>query len=902
MTVCAIFVFSSLHAIDNKANAQTIYKLKQQVSVVKHIAVIAGYFDVGKGGGVKAVQAAVVRSELRDLAKQLDGMNAYIMSRRNDLPEAIAQPYFVASPSVVELYSEYITSAIKITQLSEDDQKMAYHLRVITALKPQIESEINRLVALYYQLLVDKVAKQSEVYWYYIIGVFAAFAVTLFVFVLRPMKNATAVAREQAALANRIKNEFLASVSHEIRTPMHGIISAGENLNSTQLSDKQKNYVRTIISSADALLDVVNDILGYSALESGETYVEVERFNLFELSHDLVQLMDERAQLKNLELIMRYEDGVPHEVGADPSLIRQVLYHLLSNSIKFTESGYIVVTIDKDEPLERGDIALKFSVEDTGIGIESSKLSLIFEQFVQANGGTKRLFSGTGLGLSICKKLVELMGGNIRVGSVLGEGATFTFTLPVMLADNIARVEPQPPAVFAGTVLFICDDPDFKRAVLSDLGTDGLQVNGLQISCTTSKDFMANGAGGLDSIALFVVDYFVKEASPAKIIQKIRAARNFNGIKAVCFCRTHDLSIVQVLREQGFHGVFTFPADIEAFKDFLHAQSALQRAPFITAGMPKSPVLGDSVNYLRGANILLVEDNRINAALAEDILLDLGAKVTLAENGEVAVERVRAGHQFDLILMDCMMPVMDGFEATRLIRALPRSLGKALPIIALTANAMAGDKERCLEAGMNAYLSKPVRKKDLQQVMNKWLQGQHRAAGRTPSAAEHPFDTPMTLPANLEPDDSEAAQQSKPAGTTQDKTAVAGSPSADDTPNNIAIGAITADSSPPVQPMRKAKPPVSLKPKNIPAAADENTQKSAAPNNKRNPSEPELSNSSKTEAPAKTLNYLNAAAVAKAKNIMKHRFPTMIEYYLEDTQSYIDQIRRGLDEGSYAQL
>ena len=965
--VISIFMYSSLQAVENKRNAESIYKLNQQISVVKHISVLAQYFDRNivaqrdnnaaeqdHAGGMAALPRKLntshARNELRDLGRQLEFINASLQAQKEIIPKSISRMYFDGEHSTNFLVREYVASAYKLSQLSSDNQNdVKHHIDVIAKYQKIIDDRLHKTVTRYYQHLGDLVSQQNQNYWHYLVVVFTLFALAMFFYILRPLQKDIEQAYEQAALANRIKTEFLTSVSHEIRTPMHGIISAGENLDSTRLDNKQKSYVKTIMSSADALLDVVNDILGYSSLETGDTQVELTRFNLFELTHDLIQIMEERAQLKSLELIMRYEDGVPHEVGGDSSLIRQVIYHLLSNSIKFTESGYIVVTVDMAEPLPTGDLALKFSVEDTGIGIEESKLSIIFEQFVQGNGGTKRLFSGTGLGLSICKKLVELMGGSIRVGSVLGEGATFSFTIPLNLADNIQRVESPASLSHSGSIVFVCDDKEFKGSVLAELG-----MSGLQVVCVTSQELMTNTMNLGGAVSLLAIDYFVKAASPSKMIQTAKALTVFDKIPAVCITRKHDEHVALGLKEQGFNGIFSFPADTELFTEFL----TTQKTPAKTAA-PSAPselqtrTYTANVNHLDGAEILLVEDNRINAALAEDMLLDFGATVTLAENGKIAVDTIRGGRHFDLVLMDCMMPVMDGFEATKAIRALPQTIGKTLPIIALTANAMVGDKERCLDSGMNAYLSKPVRKKDLQQTMSKWLQHRQPVKQTAPSSitndtaattqnipnaaveATKGSDSQLTAASPTDVDlQTEGDKPKKPMLGMQDdgfdmslsldKRNVVSSEVEHDEPatnNKVAtskgVNSEMAKTEPAeataaketTAPKVASAPFASLAPTTSAASevkADdspvESVENSATLKNADDSTAEDEAAPPQEQNTGLVLQYLDDVAVVKAKSMMKRRFPTMIEYFLEDTQNYLEQIKEGLEAKDYSQL
>lgn len=930
--IVMIFMHLSMQNMDNRKSADLIYKCNQQVSIINHIAVLAEYFNpdqlhrvdgISQDEKIQRLARAEARNELRDLSRKLLFLTDTLKSAEHIMPALVAAGYFDGEKSTYILIHEYATSAQKLSQLSVDSPGLLkMHLERIKTLKMQLNTSIDKTVGLYYQHLLEVMAQQSNSFWFFIIIAFALFAILLSTGVLKPMQRQVAKAQDEAASASRIKNEFLTSVSHEIRTPMHGIIGAGENLASTHLDNRQTDYIRTIIASAESLLDVVNDILGYSSLESGDTEVEILRFNLYELMSDLIQIMDERAQLKSLEIILRYEEGVPHEVGGDSSLIRQVLYHLLSNAIKFTEQGYIVVTVDKVEPLNTGDFALKFSVEDTGIGIPEAKQQLIFEQFVQGEGGTKRLFSGTGLGLTIVKKLVDIMEGTLKVGSVVGEGSTFSFVLPLNNADNKANHNTKDEQLLAGKILWVCDDEDYKLKVLAELGMEGMPV-----LCYTADDIAREATEIEDTISVVAIDYFLRSTSPIKLLQQLSLLNHFENSRYACITRKSDHQNYGRLMESGFSGVFCLPTETERFVEFAAQYHSSTSKRHELPGRSKTT---SSLNYINGAKILLVEDNRINATLAEDMLLDFGAQVELAENGRIAVDKVRSGDAFDLVLMDCMMPEMDGFEATRAIRSLPQTIGKQLPIIALTANAMAGDKERCLDSGMNAYLSKPVRKKDLQNTLNRWLS--HRDIAE-PAALAKP-EKPLTANANshdhlqqqaaveARPADSPAQAATHPHPTTPSfdmedadepwsmgeanhKAAAKdnGKPAEGGHQKGEQVDIKATTSNPPNSALPKYEPPASKPANNAPP-----------PQGESGPAATKLSNanaggaaganqaSSPSGATNSQLLYLDTAAVAKAKSMMKRRFATMIEYFLEDTQNYIEQINKGIENSDYSAM
>lgn len=871
--IVLVFMQLSLQSVDNRRSADAIYQFNQQRSIINHIGVLSQYFshqyhDYGTNladAKQRSLARASARNELRNLSRQLLLLTENLSSQRALLPEPVAESYFNGPASPYAMANDYADASLKLSQLSIDSpHKLAQNLQQINTLKPQLNSRIEQLVNAHYQFLLEEVSKQPHGHWLAIIVIFVCFALLLNAIVIKPMQRHAAHARDDAAAANRIKNEFLTSVSHEIRTPMHGIIGAGENLAGTHLDERQAEYIRTIISSAESLLDVVNDILGYSSLESGDIHVEILRFNLYELTSDLVQIMNERAQLKELEIILRYEDGVPLEIDGDSSLIRQVLYHLLSNAIKFTEAGYIVVTVDQVKADDTQPPMLKFSVEDTGIGIAQDKQQLIFEQFVQGDGGTKRLFSGTGLGLTIVKKLVALMGGTVKLGSVVGEGSTFSFTLPLDHGEHHSHQG----AASNAKILWICDDDNHKVKVLAELGMEGIPV----LSYSTGE-IIREAEHLEETISVIAIDYFVKSASPINLLQQLSTVKQFEYGRYACITSKRDEQTFNHLLSNGFAGVFCLPADIERFVDFATRPTAKVRK-LLTP--PSRSGVVTTGNHINNAKILLVEDNRINATLAQDMLHDFGADVVLAENGRIAVDKVRSGELYDLILMDCMMPEMDGFEATRAIRALPQTIGQSLPIIALTANAMAGDKERCLDSGMNAYLSKPVRKKDLQNTLNRWL------SHRVPSK---PVVKPTTAPTS---DPVPQAPKEPELDMDFDN---------DDTAPWTITGPIssTDNEAEPTDQSEQAKPQISQH-SMAPAAADSppsaaSLAESAQPLSRSKVRDP--------LAGVASLQYLDSAVVAKAKAMMKRRFSTMVEYFLEDTQNYIEQILQGIEDGDY---
>lgn len=906
VAIFCVFLSAAFDNIENKRSADFIYKINQQRSIVEHIAVLANFFTsenqekIGNKNtkhlhGVNtSIESNInnisfdlshARSEVRDLSQNLELIDLKFVESIEVLPVSIKKFYFdfkdsdiesdntdiktIGSSSIHKKINKYTAAANKLSQLATDDINLIDNVNYLRSASKDLTKSLDNSAALYYQYLVHIIQEQTNNHWVYVFLFLILFVIALVFFVVKPVQFSLDYSYKEAALAKRIKTEFLTSVSHEIRTPMHGIISAGENLNSTALDKKQSSYVKTVLSSAESLLDVINDILGYSSLESGDTVVDKSQFNLNELVTDLIQIMSERAQLKKIELILRYEDSVPHEVVGDSSLTRQIFYHLISNAIKFTEKGYIVVTVGIVDSHVNPYFNLKFSIEDTGIGISESNLPLIFEEFMQGDGATTRLFSGTGLGLSICKKMIDLMGGSIRVSSVLGEGSTFSFTLPFEVPKSILPTEEKILTDTRSSVLFVCDDTHLKKELLAEVGMSGFQVN-----CIDSLSFLNQQPAGQKIISLICIDYFIKNASPTKIMQQAKLSHYYSQVPFICITRQSDELAFTQLKAEGFFDVFSFPSDSKLFLNFM--SSAIVGDIKNIHHMKELSVKNDSNNndVLAGASILLVEDNRINATLAQDMLESLGTFVTQAENGSIALKLIKNGELFDLVLMDCMMPVMDGFKATKEIRQLPQVANQKLPIIALTANAMIGDKERCLSVGMSDYLSKPVRKKDLKSMLVKWLKN------RKPSNANISLNIPVKNILNAE-----------------DKYPKK--------PDDQILKSPTNEMMPDFDVANKRIPD------NLIEVSDLKVINTISPsysvNSKLNDKNDNDYLQASPDKPSASfidykLEFLDQDIIIKSKKMMKQRFPTMVEYFLEDTQNYINQIREGITQNDYAQL
>ncbi|MGB9442229.1 MAG: response regulator [Desulfobacterales bacterium] len=582
------------------------------------------------------------------------------------------------------------------------------------------------------------------------------------------------VARNEAEDATKSKSEFLANMSHEIRTPMNAIMGMAHLAMKTDLTAKQYDYLKKVDISARSLLGIINDILDFSKIEAGKMDMESVDFQLEETLDNISTLVGIKTQEKGLELLFKTDPAVPRALIGDPLRLGQILINLSNNAVKFTDTGEIVVAT-KLVKQDKAQVTLKFSVHDTGIGMTAEQAAKLFQPFAQADSSTTRKYGGTGLGLTISKRLTEMMGGEIWVESNPGQGSTFSFTANLGLGKERAKKRFKPPSELRGMQVLVVDDNATSRSILQEM----LESFSFEVSLASSGEegiTELEAAGKDKPFELVIMDWKMPGMGGIEASKRIKGLKSLSKIPPIILVTAYGREeAMQQADEVGFEGFLLKPVNPSMLFDTI-MQAFGEALPETSRIAQRHEQEAEALKHIRGAQLLLVEDNEINQQVAKEILEGAGLNVTIATNGQEAVTAVKENN-FDAVLMDVQMPVMDGYTATREIRKWelglrnengknsdlkseirnPKSKIQGVPIIAMTAHAMAGDEDKSLQAGMNGHVTKPIDPDQLFATLQKWIQpSEKRVTIQTPVVSVEPSgedqvvsierDLPQSLP------------------------------------------------------------------------------------------------------------------------------------------------------------
>jgi signal transduction histidine kinase/DNA-binding response OmpR family regulator/HPt (histidine-containing phosphotransfer) domain-containing protein len=713
----------------------------------------------------------------------------------------------------------------------------------------------------------------------------------------RELEKELTIAKQAAESAMMAKGEFLATMSHEIRTPLNGIIPMLDIMMSVKLAPDHHDILRTAYTSARQMLRIVDDILDYSKLEANKLQLETTSFNLREVCDSIIMLMDKLAESKGLRLNLQLDSNVRLPVRGDPVRLRQVLTNLVSNALKFTERGSVTLHIARKGET-RTQHELRIEVRDTGIGISPQGVQQLFRPFSQADASTTRLYGGTGLGLVICKRIVDLMGGTIGVESEPGRGSTFWVELPLLKAPGDMRA--QKLDLNGSRVLLLSNDGVFRQRIQQATSNWGCQIT----EADTTQDALSKlrtalTRGNTWTFDLLMVDMNSVRSTAIALHRNLRRAPDLEGLRVVYLLGNEPLpdelndgplmlSLPRVMQANemrtAISNFLSVPGEkVETIEESYNAASTAAQSLSQMPATGSSAAAAQPMKKLRG-HLLLVEDNPVNLMVAQRLIGLLGLNCETADNGEKALERMMSGH-LDLVLMDCQMPVKDGYTATREWRQHELNAGlPRLPIIAMTANAMAGDRQKCLDAGMDDYITKPVDRRLLESSLARWLkvkQEQGAIVGDVASAPRAAVPAPQATPVQAPPPPRPAVVPAvQPVAATVPAPRVtpapAMAPPAAPPPRPVTAPAVPSQQMPPP----RVLPPRPVTPANVTAnaATPASTRPAVAP--------------VAIESPAQSLPVLAPEVLEELEAVMGNDYLGLIKLFLEDAPKQIQQLEQ----------